>query len=114
MIKEDDLREAIAECLGKRNPDAQTCIKLAAFYTILEQLYPTQMEYVPSMEQNGIKGHSFALESGVVDYVGESEFARLCNGKPLSEIMPVLDELMDTIQAIQPRLYAGVIRRLTE
>ena len=30
MITEHDLKEAIAECEGNRNPDARTCIKLAA------------------------------------------------------------------------------------
>lgn len=40
MITEHDLQEAIAECQGERNPNAQTCIKLAAFYTIRDHLYP--------------------------------------------------------------------------
>jgi hypothetical protein len=29
MIRLDDLREAIAECEGEREPKADTCIKLA-------------------------------------------------------------------------------------
>ena len=44
MITEKDLRAAIAECQGARNPNASTCIKLAAFYTILNNLYPEQKE----------------------------------------------------------------------
>ena len=36
MITEQDLLEAIAECQGQRNPNANTCIKLAAYYIILE------------------------------------------------------------------------------
>ena len=42
LIREQDLREAIAECQGKRNPDANTCIKLAAYFTILQNMYPEQ------------------------------------------------------------------------
>ena len=38
MITEKDLLEAIAECQGERNPNANTCIKLAAYYTILDHL----------------------------------------------------------------------------
>ena len=38
MITEQDLREAIAECQGQRNPNANTCIKLAAYYTILQNM----------------------------------------------------------------------------
>ena len=39
MITEKDLQEAIAECIGQRNPNANTAIKLAAFYTIKRELY---------------------------------------------------------------------------
>ena len=39
MITEKDLQEAIAECQGERNPNANTCIKLAAFYTIRNELF---------------------------------------------------------------------------
>ena len=44
MITEKDLQEAIAECQGERSPNASTCIKLAAFYTIKEHLYPDQVK----------------------------------------------------------------------
>ena len=37
MITLDDLEAAIAECEGERNPNANTCIKLAAYYTILNE-----------------------------------------------------------------------------
>ena len=32
VIREDDVREAIAEMQGQKNPNANTCIKLAAYY----------------------------------------------------------------------------------
>ena len=40
MITEQDLLSAIAECQGERNPNANTCIKLAAYYTILDNIRP--------------------------------------------------------------------------
>ena len=39
MITERDLQEAIAECNGERNPNANTCIKLAAFLTIQKEMF---------------------------------------------------------------------------
>ena len=77
MITEQDLRQAIAECQGERNPDARTCIKLAAYLTIKEHLYPQ-----------------------VVD------------GKDMTEVWKIMDELMGTLQVIQPRLYDSVIRKI--
>jgi hypothetical protein len=113
MIREEDLQEAIAECQGKRNPDANTCIKLAAYYTILNNLYPKTEEQYP---QPVIPAQSFAAEPEpeIIDYQGDSEFARLCRERSVSDMMPVLDELMDTLQVLQPRLYDGVMRRLRD
>ena len=45
MITEKDLQEAIAECEGARNPNANTCIKLAAFYTIRQHMFGEQPSY---------------------------------------------------------------------
>ena len=45
MITEKDLQEAIAECEGQRNPNANTCVKLAAFYIIKDHLFPQQEEF---------------------------------------------------------------------
>jgi hypothetical protein len=41
-----------------------------------------------------------------------SEFARMIDGRPQEEIWPLLDEMMETIQAIHPRLYRAVMDRL--
>lgn len=105
MILEQDLREAIAECQGKRNPDANTCIKLAAYFTILENMYPEQ-KTEPAFYQ---------MASGinpVIEYESGTEFSRAVNGRNPSEIMPVIDELMTTLQVLHPRLYDGVLNKL--
>ena len=106
MIRIEDLDSAIAECQGKRNPDAKTCIMLAAFYTIKREMFGEEKEaehysYAPAPVRNTIE-----LDSG-------SEFARAINGMALDEFLPVIDELMETIQIIQPRLYDAVMGRLT-
>ena len=109
MITEKDLREAIAECNGKRNPDANTCVKLAAFYTILEHLYPSEVKTVPS--------YSYAAPpepTEVITYDSGSEFGQIVNGRPTDEIMGIMDELMESLSVINPRLYGGVIRKLRE
>ena len=41
-----------------------------------------------------------------------SEFAMCINGKCFSEIMPFLEELMDTLKIIQPRLYDAFMAKL--
>lgn len=91
MITEKDLREAIAECQAQTNPNANTCVKLAAYYTILREMTP---------------GYSFS------GYDSETDFARMISGRDIDEIIPIMDELMTALQVVNPRLYAGVMRKL--
>ena len=108
MITEHDLQEAIAECMGQRNPNASTCIKLAAFYTIRRELYGEEKD------DERLPGYSFqpAPTGSVIDNPGESEFSRAVDGRRQEDVWPLLDEMMDTIHAIHPRLYNAVMDRL--
>lgn len=109
MITERDLNEAIAECIGKREPNAQDCIKLAAFYTIKKNLYPADNK--PAEIEPAVS-YSYAGSEPLVDHPGGSEFAELIDGRPQGEVWAVIDELMQTLEAINPRLYDAVIRKL--
>ena len=106
MIRIEDLDSAIAECQGRRNPDAKTCIMLAAFYTIKREMFGEEKEaehysYAPSPIRNTVD-----IDSG-------SEFARAVNGMDLDDFLPIMDELMDTLQILQPRLYSAVMAKLS-
>lgn len=107
MITEQDLQAAIAECEGVRNPNANTCIKLAAFYTIREHLFPQKFESVLNAPTYSMADMPSVLESG-------TEFAEAVNRMRIEEVMSVMDELMSTIRVLQPRLYEGVMRKLFE
>lgn len=108
MITRTDLESAIAECQGERNPNANTCIKLAAFLTIQRELFGEEK----NAEQ--LPAYSFAPAPvrNTIDINSESEFARAVNGRDVDEILPIINELMDTIQIIQPRLYNAVMMKL--
>ena len=43
---------------------------------------------------------------------GKSEYFCACSGKSVGEIMAVMDELMDALAVIQPRLYSAVLQKL--
>ena len=105
MITEHDLKAAIAECQGKRNPDANTCIKLAAFYTIQKAMF--------GEEKNAEQASYSYAPPPTIEIESKSEFAEIVNGKEPGEVMPVIDELMETLKVIQPRLYDAVINKLT-
>ena len=103
MITEQDLQSAIAECQGKRDPNAQDCIKLAAFYTIKEHLYPEVRESFTYSPPPPITEET---------YESDSDFMRAVSGMKQADVMRVMDELMDTLSVINPRLYNGVMSKL--
>ena len=107
MIKEEDLQEAIAECQGEKNPNASTCLKLASYLTILDHQYaeaPRRETYSYAPPQVDVVNMGFS----------DTEFARAIDGKNANDMWRLIDELMTTLQIINPRLYNGVIRKIAD
>ena len=98
MITKSDLQEAIAECQGERNPNANTCLKLASYYIIDDHLFN---------EAKAMSSYSYANS-----YESDTEFISTIKNKDMNEVLPVLDELMTTLNVINPRLYEGVMAKL--
>lgn len=111
MITEQDLQEAIAECEGQRNPNANTCIKLAAFYTIREHMFP---EKPPESPYSFAPPPSFTQGDAGERYESETEFGKLAGGMDSQDVIAVMDELMTALSVVNPRLYAGTLRKLEE
>ena len=110
MITEQDLKEAIAECEGERSPGANTCLKLASFYTIRDHLFPAMAkETLPEP----VRGYSFA-PAHTPTYESETEFGKIVDGKSTAEVLAVVDELMSTLAVLNPRLYAGVLQKIAD
>ena len=114
MITEYDLDEAIAECQGKRNPDAQTCMKLAAFYTIKQHMF---RKNEPDVRMNSeavptVPSYSYSAGNDAVQFTSGSEFGKLINGLETSQIMPLIDDLVETISIINPKLYNAFMAKI--
>ncbi len=101
MITEKELLEAIAECQGQRNPNANTCIKLASFYTILD--------HIEKEDEKPVYSFSSAPQ---VTYTSETEFAKRIQGMEINDVLAVFDELMTTLSVVNPALYKSVMRML--
>lgn len=100
MITEQALKEAIAEVQGKREPNRQDCMMLAAFYIIQERLYP-EVSYSYAEKPD--------LTSGIR---GNSEFIKAVRETDPGEAWSIMDELMDSLKVINERLYYGIMRKL--
>lgn len=103
MIRRDDLIESIAECEGARNPNAHTCMMLAAFYTILDHMdgkdTPMDYSFAPAPQEENT-------------YNSGSEFSDAVQGKDINKLLEIMDELMTTLQVLHPRLYDGVMMKI--
>ena len=115
MITEQDLQEAIAECEGQKNPNANTCIKLAAFYTIKEYMFGNdrtpKYDTIKYSYSDSPKNNFSDME---IDPDSDTEFSNEVRGMTFSEFFDIMDELMSTLQIVQPRLYDSVIRKIKD
>lgn len=112
MLTASDLVAEIEKYEQRDCLSAQDCVQLAAFYTLLN---------TPALDQTAPEEHthySFTYNGGQPNHAekvavdGESDFILAINGLDSSAAWAVMDELMDTLQAINPRLYAGVMRKI--
>lgn len=108
MITVDDLKAAIAECEGERNPNANTCMKLSAYYILLRE-----KQGAPEYAYSGAPAPVSPVKE-TVEYYSNTEFAAAIEGKNAASVWAVIDELMTVLQAIKPGLYEGALRKLRE
>lgn len=102
MIARADLLNAIAECQDGTITQNK-CDKLASYYVIYDHLYGNESEYGASSDNT--RSAKISTNSG-------SEFLRAINGMDALKALTIIDELMETLKVINPRLYDGVLRRL--
>ena len=102
MIREEDLLDAIAECQGRRNPNASTCMKLASYYIIQDHI----------KQEAPMPAYSFAPPPTNATYDSGTDFSERIKDMDVNDVLAVIDELMSTLLLVNPRLYDGVMRKL--
>lgn len=108
MITEKDLREAIAECQGQRNPSASTCIKLAAFLTIQREMFGEHEQ--PSY--SFASGSNARQDENIIQYESDTEFSQMAHGLDVDAFMALMDEMMTILQVTNRPLYEAVLRKI--
>lgn len=118
MITEKDLQEAIAECQGERNPNANTCIKLAAYYTIRRELYGDPEQLTDVAENATTRAYSYAAPpeqvETIIDYQSDTEFSAVIDGRRAADVWPVMEELMEVLRRTNKPLYNATIRKIQD
>ena len=99
MIERRELLHAIETFENSPNLNTDTCVKLAALYTIYNELYGS----VERVKTEVV---------GIIETDESTEFYQAIIGKELKGVLSVINELMETLQALNSRGYSGVIEKL--
>lgn len=82
--------------------------KLANLYTVRNEMLGVSSQQ-PQAAAYSEMGKPISEPLG---QYGDSDFLRAVAGIPISEAWAVMDELMETLRAVNPRVYASVMRKL--
>lgn len=99
MITEQEILETIENLL--HDPISITgCGKIASLMVMHDHLFG---EDPYSKTKNAIS---------IIETDGSSDFLCAINGRESSEVLALIDELMDAVKVLQPRIYDAVMDRL--
>lgn len=111
MITRRDLDEQIERIKGKINQTPDECVRLAAYYTIRDHLNGAD---IPLTYGDAPPVSVETKAETIIGTHGDSEFLTLIAGKEASQVLKVIDETMDALKVMEPRLYAGVLRKIQQ
>lgn len=80
-----------------------TCNKLASLYIIRDH----------AQGSNSTPATVVTEPSKLISLDSETDFAHAVNSMDSNDVMKIMDELMTTLQVVNPRLYNGVMNKLT-
>ena len=103
MFSKSELLDAI-EDLEMAPATFQNAEKLATFYTLYEHLY-VRKEPLSRVE---------SIEEVVIGDYGDSEFFQAVMDKKADDVWMIIDELIETLKVMQPKLYQATIDNIKE
>jgi hypothetical protein len=97
MLSLDTINSDILELETQHDTTWSTCQRLAWLYVARDHITgQAQKQPVP------------------LEVSGDSDFLRAVDGRDSVKAWAIMDELMETIKILQPRVYDSVLRRLAE
>lgn len=101
MFTRSEIESAIKEYENKANSFSD-CEKLSALYTV----------YAYKYAQPEPKETRQVYTETVVDDYGDTEFYSAIQGREAADVWDVIDELMMTLQVVNPKLYNATLRKI--
>lgn len=105
MFTKAELLDAIDQIESGKH-SIQNCERLAAIYTVLDHLYKDE----PIMVDTGYSNDN-RIETEIGLY-GESKFLETIAGKSAEDVWLLMDELVDALTVLNPRLINNFFEKL--
>lgn len=111
MLDIKEIEQEIAELERAKNHSPSACMYLAALYSIRDH-GSAGVQHEPIMYSQAAAPIPAPVVSAKLDIYGNSDFLRAVDGKESNEAWDVINELMDTLKVVNPRVYDDVMRKM--
>lgn len=102
MYSKAEIQSKIEE-IEQANHTIQNVQKLASLYIVQDRMSQPRL--------NGYSGDSPKADE-VIEDVGGSEFLNKIKGRPYTEVLPIINELVDVVMVKDRRLYRAFMQKL--
>ena len=104
MITEREILKAIDECQQEPITSSKRCT-LADLFIIHDHLFGVPMS----------NNYSYANKvENIIELNGDTDFLATVNGKDAEKVFKILDELLEAVKTLHPRMYDKVIERIND
>lgn len=117
MLDKQEIRKEIAR-LEYEESSYPNYAKLADLYIISAEMEKSNERIEPHYERlySGAAAPTamYIPQNTVVIDVADSDFLKAASGKDADAVWEIMDELMESLQVMQPRTYNAVMHKLNE
>ena len=113
MIQIEEIDRAIKEHESGANTYAN-CERLAWLYIIRDHMKEGHQDKPAEHREHTEALYNQNAPSDHIKNDGNSDFLKAINGKDAKKVISVMDELMEALQLVQPRMYDAVLIKIKD
>ena len=116
MITEKEIAQAIEECMREPVTGNKRAV-LADLIIIQDYLFGEPMQAQDATQQMPMQSYSAPPIEQVETYIetnGDSEFLRAVDGRKADKVWKLIDELVEAVKILHPRMYTTFIDKVQD
>lgn len=113
MITEKEIEQAIAECLCEPVTGNKRAV-LADLIIIQDYLFGEPIARQADQQSYSAPPSEITEPETIVETSGDSEFLAAVDGKRAEKIWKLMNELVETVKILHPRMYTTLIDKIQD